>query len=503
MNKVALIDLGTSALRLLIVNVKEGGYFEVVEEIEESTKLGKEIEETGVLKPARIAESINVLKMFRRICDSNSISKIISVATSAIKNAKNQNSFLDEIYNSCGFNMTVLTQEDELKALYNGVVNTIDIPKGVVINVAPSFTQVFQYNRRTIVNYETLPVGSINLADKYVDVEDVKEKTKLMLKDVKALVNKVAFIKDIEPEIQFVGAGDLFKSVGILSRKSSRYSLDLENNYVMTADNFNGVYEFVKTLDVDKTKKLKGVSAERADAILSGMSIIKAFYDCLDIQNITISAYGVREGLIYNNIVPEVNDKPLSDMMGYSLDNIRAFKDREYSNASQVYNLAILLFKQLKVIHKLHRFYVKPLRIAASLFDCGKRIRFENSEKNSFNVILNSNINGVSQREILVAAFAGACQNLDNFNLSDWVKYKDIVTDEDLDAVRKLGTIIKLAVALDKTKAGVVKDISCDILGDSVIMKTVVEGDATFEILEGMKVGTDFRKVFKKYLEVI
>ena len=91
MNKVALIDLGTSALRLLIVNVKEGGYFEVVEEIEESTKLGKEIEETGVLKPARIAECINVLKMFRRICDSNSISKIISVATSAIKNAKNQN----------------------------------------------------------------------------------------------------------------------------------------------------------------------------------------------------------------------------------------------------------------------------------------------------------------------------------------------------------------------------------------------------------------------------
>ena len=56
-----------------------------------------------------------------------------------------------------------------------------------------------------------------------------------------------------------------------------------------------------------------------------------------------------------------------------------------------------------------------------------------------YNVILNSNINGVSQREILVAAFAGACQNLDNFNLSDWVKYKDIVTDEDLDAVRKLG----------------------------------------------------------------
>ena len=503
MEKVALIDLGNNALRLVLLNTKEGGYFDIVDELEEQIKVGKDIQTSGVLKPSTIAECIKILKMFRKLCDKRGVTKIVCVTTSSVREAKNQNSFLDEVYNSCGFTMNMLSVEDELRATYAGVVNTVDIPKGIIVEIGNNTTNIIQYNRRTILNQVSLPFGAVSLADEFIKVEKINEKCSKIENFVEKQLKKEEFIANIDPEIQFIGSGEMFKSIGYLSRKTSRYSLDIENNYLLSAESFNAVNNFVKTLDVDKTKKLKGVSSERADVVLCGLAIAKALFDFMHIENMTISAYGKKEGLIYNNIVSEVNDKPLSDMMGFSIENIRAFRDQEVTNATQVYALSIMLFKQLKVIHKLHRFYVKPLRIAASLYDSGKRIRFDNSEKNSFEVILNSNINGVSQREILIAAFASVCQNLDNFNLSDWVKYKDIVTEEDLDAVRKLGTIIKLAVSLDKTKSSVVKDISCDILGDSVIMKTVVEGDATFEISEGMKVGTDFRKVFKKYLEVI
>lgn len=503
MEKVALIELGNSALRLILLNTKDGGYFDIVDELEEQIKVGKDIQTSGVLKPTTISECIGILKMFRKLCDRRGVAKIVCVATSLVREAKNQNSFLDEVYNSCGFTMNLLTVEDEMRATYAGVVNTVDIPKGIIIEIANNTTNIIQYNRRTILNQVCLPFGATSLADEFEKVDNISEKCEKVESFVEKQLKKVEFLANLDPEIQFIGSGTMFKSIGYLSRKTSRYSLDIENNYILSADSFHAVNNFVKTLDVDKTKKLKGVSSERADVVLCGLAIAKTLFEYLHIENMSISAYGKKEGLIYNNIVPEINDKPLSDMMGFSIENIRAFRDQEMTNASQVYALSIMLFKQLKVIHKLHRYYVKPLRIAASLYDSGRRIRFENSEKNSFEIILNSNINGVSQREILIAAFASVCQNLDNFNLSDWVKYKDIVTEDDLDAVRKLGTIIKLAVALDKTKTSVVKDISCDILGDSVIMKTVVEGDATFEISEGMKMGADFKKVFKKYLEVI
>lgn len=503
MEKVALIELGDTRLRLTICNTKEGGFFDVVDEIEEQIKVGKDIQSGGVLKASTIAECISVLKMFRKLCEKREIAKTVCIATSLVQKAKNQNSFLDEIYNSCGFTMSLLEVEDELRATYLGVVNTVDIPKGIILEVNNETTNIIQYNRRTILNQISLPFGAQSLADEFEKIENVAEKCSKIESFVAKQLKNIDFMANVDSEIQVIGSSSIFKSIGYLSRKTSRYSLDIENNYPLSAESFYAVNNFVKTLDVDKTKKLKGVSSERADIVLCGLSIVKAFFDHMHIHAMTLSAYGKKEGLIYNYIVPEINDKPLSEMMSFSIENIRAFRDQEMTNASQIYNLSVLLFKQLKVIHKLHRFYVKPLKIAASLYDCGKRIKFDNSEKNSFEIILNSNINGVSQREILIAAFASICQDLDNFNLSDWVKYKDIVTDEDLDAVRKLGTLIRLAVALDKTKSSVVKDITCDILGDSVIMKTVVEGDATFEISEGMKMGTDFRKVFKKYLEVI
>ena len=92
---------------------------------------------------------------------------------------------------------------------------------------------------------------------------------------------------------------------------------------------------------------------------------------------------------------------------------------------------------------------------------------------------------------------------MDNVDLAEWVRYKDILTEEDLDAVRKLGIIVRLASALDRSKSGNIIDVSCDILGDSIIMKTIVKEDATFDIRQGMKVANDFKRVLKKSLQII
>ncbi|MDY5676594.1 MAG: hypothetical protein SPK63_02215, partial [Eubacteriales bacterium] len=93
--------------------------------------------------------------------------------------------------------------------------------------------------------------------------------------------------------------------------------------------------------------------------------------------------------------------------------------------------------------------------------------------------------------------------NSDNFSLSDWVRFKEYLTDEDLIAVKKLSVILKIAEALDITGFGNVTDISCDILGDSVIMKTIVKEDASFEINYSMLCGSEFKKAFGKNLEVL
>ena len=496
MDKIAIIELNELGLKLSILEVCDGGYYNVLDKISENIKLGSSVQNENIIQSAKINETITILKLFRKICVTYNVSKIYAFAKSFIKDAKNQISFFDEIYNNTSVSFTILNVEDEVKAIYAGVINFVDVPKGIIIDVEANKTHIIQYNRRTMVNVKTLPYGAVSLADQKIDYSGIINMVK---KDIK----NVEFLHNLEEEVMFVGTGSTMLSIGKLAKKVSHYPLDIDNNYVVQNEVFDAVFDKVKDLELDKTKKLKGISEDRADSLVSGMAIVKGISDAVKIEQFSISSGSFEQGLIHAFVLPEANDKPLCDMLTQSLDTIRLFYDGANSNTKNVYNLAIILFKQLKVIHKLPRVYIKALRIASSMYDCGKRINYDNYSNYSLDVIINSNLKGVSHKDLLLAGFACKYQNLDNIDLAEWVKYKDILTEEDLNAVRKLGVIVRLAAALDRSKSSNITDVSCDILGDSIIMKTIVKEDATFDIRQGMKVANDFKRVLKKSLQII
>ena len=98
-----------------------------------------------------------------------------------------------------------------------------------------------------------------------------------------------------------------------------------------------------------------------------------------------------------------------------------------------------------------------------------------------------------------------ACERVAlKFMLCDSDLAKDLLTEEDVEAGKKLAVMLKLAVALDRSRSAVITEINCDVLGDSVIMKTETDGnDNTLEFKEAMSVAGDFRRVFKKNLEIL
>ena len=118
MEKIGIIDLGSNTARLVIVNLFEDGHFMVVDELKESVRLGQDMERDGFLKPQRVAETIKTLKMFKRLCDASGVERIIAVATAAVRRAKNQRSFLDEIQATCNLKIKVLSEEEEATLVY-------------------------------------------------------------------------------------------------------------------------------------------------------------------------------------------------------------------------------------------------------------------------------------------------------------------------------------------------------------------------------------------------
>ena len=504
MEKIGIIDLGSNSARLVIVNLFADGYFMVVDELKESVRLGQDMERDGFLKPQRVAETIKTLRMFKKLCDASGVTRIIAVATEAVRRAKNQRSFLDEIQASCGIKIRVLTAEEEAVYVYRGVINTMDVPKGIILEIGGGATKIVYYNRRNMLNYATLPFGAVTLTDLFArDGLKPEEQAAKMEEFFTEQLKGLDWLTQLDPDVRMIGVGGSFRNVFKISKIVHKYPLDTVHNFEMQTEDFMPLYDMIKVLDLDKKKKIKGLSAERADILPAALAIIKSFISYINVSSFTISGAGLREGIMFNQALPGTIEKPITDVMNYSLTTLVKYYDCDEKHVEHVVNLSIQLFKQLRVLHKFPRVYLKVLKIAASLHDSGRDVRYYNYEQHSRYVILNSGIYGATHREIVLAAFVAGCSRKGDIGAAEWAKYKDIVTEEDQDVVRKLGVLLRIGEALDRSGMGVVTGINCDVLGDSVIMKTELAGDAMLEIRQAMEAGPEFKRTFHKNLEIL
>lgn len=498
MEKIAILELNESMLRVSIYKVSNGR-FQMILDKNQPFALGEEIAEEQLIRPKTKNDILNVIKIYRKLIESYKASKIIAVSSKVLLSARNYKGFIDEIYNNTAMTMQILSDEEFVKILYNSVVNSIDNSKGFFTYIGYDFSGIVKYNRRTMLGSEILNIGTSNILK---DENGQNRNLEQMFQLAKEEFAKSEILKEIDDESNIVGCGNAFLAFGKIAKKMARYPLDIDNYYEVDDAIMNKTYDFIKGVDIEKIGKIKGIDFESAEKILSGIAIIKAFYEVGKAKVVAVSTANLRNGLMNINTTVS-NQEKFSDLLSNSLDNFYEFNKEENSINEYVYQMALILFKQLKVMHKLPRFYVKPLRIASFMYDAGKIINYDNFERQGFDVILNAGICGASHKELLIASFICLSQKLDNLSLNDWIKYKDILNDEDLDAVRKLGVILNLARALNASRKPIITDIVCDILGDSIIVKTVVEGDAEFEIMEGMKIASDYKKVFKKSLQII
>ncbi len=504
MEKIGIIDLGSNSARLVIVEMFGDGHFMVEDELKESVRLGQDMDRDGFLKPQRVAETIRTLKMFKRLCDASGVERIIAVATAAVRRAKNQRSFLDEIQATCGIRVEVLSEEEEATLVYRGVINSMDVPKGIILEIGGGSTKIIYYNRRTILNFVTLGFGAVTLTDLFADDGvSPEEQTAKIEEFFTEQFKKIEWLSEVEPDTQMIGVGGSFRNLYKINRIIRKYPLDTVHNYQFTVDDFRSVYEMVRVLDVEKRKRIRGLSPARADIMPAALAIIKAFTDYLSIENFIIGGCGLREGIMFNQAIPMTVERPIADVLSYSLNTLVGYYGCNAAHVEHVVHLSIQLFKQLRVLHKFPRIYLKVLKIAASLHDCGLRVRYYNHQKHSRYMILSSGIYGATHREIVLAAFVAGCHRKEDLSPADWARYKDIVTDDDLDVVRKLGVLLRIAESLDRSGLGVVTGINCDVLGDSVIMKTELAGDAALEIRQAMAANAEFKRAFKKNLEIL
>ena len=248
--------------------------------------------------------------------------------------------------------------------------------------------------------------GAVTLTNMFMSADKSPEQCSDDIAEyVKQQLEQVEWFKEIDPDTQLIGVGGSCRNLARIIRKVKKYPLDMVHNLNMDTEDFNYVYNMIRTLDLDKKRRIKGLSSTRADVFPASLAVIKAFVDYMGFTKIITSGSGLREGVMFNYAVPQTLEKPISDVLGYSLHSFGYHMDVNVPHAEQTFNLCVQLFKQLRVLHKFPRVYVKVLRVCAMMHDVGKTFKFYNNAKHTSYMILNSNLYGISHRDLVLAAF--------------------------------------------------------------------------------------------------
>jgi exopolyphosphatase/guanosine-5'-triphosphate,3'-diphosphate pyrophosphatase len=504
LEKIAVIDLGSNNVNMVFAHVLPSEHFVVFDQIKETVRLGAEMSRDGFLKPSRVSEVVKVLKMFRKLCENQQIDKVYVIATSAVRRAKNQKSFLEEIGVTCGFKVRVLSESEEAELIGKAVSNNFDTPKGLIVDISGSSIQLIKYNRKGIIDSQAIRYGNITIIEKF---EEYKNDPVQLSANIEAFVKQelmtIDWLKSIDQDVNIIGVGGFFRSLAKMSMRLERYPLDVVHNYNVRLEAFDNVYTMLKSIDVNSSTKIKGITG-RADTFCSSMYIAKAILSYLSKDGVVVSEYGLREGVLLSHSQSANKEKIILDPLGSSIYARLNYLHQDIPQLEHIYNLCMQLYKQLKVLHKLPRQYNKALRMATFLHECGKWINNTDFVRHSMYYVLNSGIVGVSHRELIVTGFAIMSYLHDEFNNVEWVKYRGIVSEEDKVAAIKIGIILRLAYCLDRTNCRAITELNCDILGDSIIIKTLQSSDASLEIAEATKLcQAQFAKAFKKNIKIL
>jgi len=273
----------------------------------------------------------------------------------------------------------------------------------------------------------------------------------------------------------------------------------MDHNYHLTADEVNGIHQMVLNTAPSGRKEIKGLSSDRADIFIGATTAITSLLEYCGITDIYVSGYGLREGIIYEQML--TSRLPVNSVLDFSLENLLSKFRLNKHHARHVWFLSQTLFEQLILLHKIEASQVNILKTAALLHDCGINVNYYDHHLHSLYIILNSHINGLSHRELIMAAYTAAYHRKNNVKISE--AHLSLLDYNDVGVIRKLGVILQIAEALDRRMQANVKRIDCQLEEDNVTLKLLAQHNPDLEIREALEASAAFCKLFGKQLYVV
>lgn len=299
--KVATVDIGTNSMRLLIADYENNKIFNRKKYVE-VTRIGKGVDEKGMISGEAINLNSSVLEKFISLAKSKRCEKIRVIGTSALRDSKNSDEFIKKAYEKTGVNIEIISGEMEANLGFLGIKSILDEKKyTLTIDIGGGSTEFILGNRDgELVFSKSENIGVVRLTERFLKL-DIPSDIEIIEMDkyIETVIGDTIDVLKRYDIGKFIGIGGTATSISSMIQKMEIYCSDKIHNSKIYYDELLEIYKNLKKMTLEEKKMIVGLQAKRADVIFTGVCIMKKIMSMLDIEYFTVSEYDNLEGMIY------------------------------------------------------------------------------------------------------------------------------------------------------------------------------------------------------------
>ena len=473
---VAAIDIGSNSLRLLIAEARPRARLRELDRLVVPIMIGRDTFTSGRISNSTLREVQTVLKGFARKMKEYGVSSYRAIATSAVREALNRDTFLDSLQTASGLSIQVVEAIEETRLVHQVVARSLGpaLKKPgktlMLLALGAGSAEITVFKDGSLISTETGRIGTLRLVQTLAsDASD-----RLLYQRLSAFVINVATTLERVHDIPRI---DTLVTVNtelheLLDKASFRGVRRSDGLIRLSAPTFRSIARRVQSTPVERRVSRWHLGYDAAETLTPALIVVQSFLDTTSAREILVPHVSVLDSLLLDvlSTAPSFEDEIVASALSIG----RKYRFDE-AHSLHVARLSLMLFDQLQSFCSLKPEYRLLLRISAVLHDIGIFVSSRSHHKHSEYLILQSEILGVSAEDLQIIAQVARYHRRATPRETHFAYWA--LPQPSRVAVSKIAAILRLADALDRNHSQEIVSVRALPADDELTLEVKSRGD--------------------------
>jgi exopolyphosphatase / guanosine-5'-triphosphate,3'-diphosphate pyrophosphatase len=453
--QAAVIDVGSNSVRLVIYRLDGRAIWTVYNE-KALAGLGRDLPATGRLSPEGVEIALAAIHRFRALLDGWRAEDVTAAATAAVREAADGPAFLKRIREETGLAVRVLSGEEEARYAALGVIAGQPDAEGVVGDLGGSSLELVRLDGSAPDDGATLPLGPFALgAPRPMDADRIQ----------RIIDDALRPHADRFASRHFHAVGGAWRNLALFHMELADYPLHVAHQYEMSRADALSVSRLVARQSRASLERMQGLSKKRIETLPYSAVVLEGLIERLGVERVTISAFGVREGLLLDAMDPEVRKR---DPLIEGCEALTALRGLSPDLGGALEAWLTPAFDKLRPMFGAR----DPVLLAAAcrLADLGARLHPDHRADLAFEQVLRAPIAGMSHPERAFLASVAFARHTSSPNPPEADTVARVIGPDRRQRARALGAAVRLGCDLSGRNPRLLEKSSLAIRGERLTL---------------------------------